>query len=112
MKYRQRRVEVEAKQWWPPGDNRHDPSMLVRRKGGSVDPPDYEQVGDLYDCSGIFGNGIFNGVNELYFFIKTETEHRRVMPGDWIVTDIDGKVSAERMDDFLCRYEAVEENES
>lgn len=48
MKFRKKPVVVEAQQWWPPGDERHDQSMLTNRKGNTVSPPDYRKDGDLF----------------------------------------------------------------
>ena len=103
MKYRKKPVVVEAMQWFPPGDDRHDPSMLSRRKGSSVYPPDYRQEGDLYRYS-----PIRDGWYEM-FFIKTTNGSIRTSPGDWIITRIDGKKYPCKPDIFEATYDIVSE---
>src|SRR4051812_14482008 len=89
--YRKRPVVIEAGQWFPPGDDRHNPAMLSHRKGNTVDPPDYRKVGDLYQFTTIQGMG------DDIFMIRTPRGDLRVSPGDWIITNVDGtKYSCER----------------
>lgn len=98
-KFRKKPVVVEAQQWWPPNDPRHDPSMLASRKGNSVDPPDYRQVGDLYQFSKIKGMG------DDVFFVKTLEGDLQVSPGDWIITGVKGEKYPCKPDIFEATYE-------
>jgi hypothetical protein len=99
--YRKRPVVIEAEQWFPPGDDRHNPGMLSHRKGNTVDPPDYRKVGDLYQFTTIKGMG------DDIFMIRTPRGDLRVSPGDWIITNVDGtKYSCER-ELFELLYEPV-----
>lgn len=102
MKYRKKPIVVDAVQWWPPGDPRHDPSMLSDRKGNAVDPPDYRQSGDLYAFSKIKGMG----VDDVYL-IRTggPNDNVTVHPGDWIITGIKGEKYPCSNDIFMATYE-------
>ncbi len=87
-KFRKKPIVISAAQWWPIGDPKHDPSMLVHRKGNSVDPPDYRQSGDLYQFSTIKGMG------DDIFMIRTgrgSSSDVQVHPGDWIITGVEGE---------------------
>ena len=105
MKFRKKPVVIEAQQWWPPGDDRHDPSMLTHRKGNAVNPPDYRQDGDLF-CA----------IDEKYgqgpsvFMIRTGGSNSdvQVHPGDWIITGVQGEKYPCKPDIFEKTYEAVE----
>lgn len=97
--FRKKSFVVEAKQWFPPGDSRHDPSMLSHRKGNTVDPPDYRQVGDLYQLSTI------KGMCDDVFMIKTLEGDLKVSPGDWIITGIKGEKYPCKPDIFAESYE-------
>lgn len=101
MKYRKKPVVIEAHQWFPPGDERHDPNMLTVRKGNSVNPPDYRQLGDLYQ--------FHDGFRSQIFFIHTLEGNMRVKPGDWIITGIAGEKYPCKPDIFEQTYEKVEE---
>jgi len=101
MKFRKKPVVIEAVQWWPPGDSRHDPTMLSDRKGNAVDPPDYRQPGDLYQFSTIKGMG------DDIFMLKTLEGDMRVSPGDWIITGVAGEKYPCEPDIFEQTYEAV-----
>ncbi|PZW41605.1 hypothetical protein LX95_01286 [Mesonia algae] len=95
--------EVEAKQWWPPTDERHDSSMLVDRKGNNVNPPDYRQIGDLYQFSKIPGYG------DDKFMFETANGKVNINPGDWILTDPETKDSwPVRKEIFDNTYDLVE----
>lgn len=98
-KFRKRPVVVNAQQWWPPDDPRHDPTMLVRRKGASADPPEFIQIGDLYEF--VKGEGIFH--------IRTREGDLRVNDGDWIITGIMGEKYPCNPDIFEATYEPVAE---
>ena len=101
MKYRKKPVVIEAVQWFPPGDPRHDPSMVTHRKGNTVDPPDYLQPGDLYKFSSIPGMG-----DDVYM-VRTLEGPMRVSPGDWIITGVKGERYACKPDIFALTYEPV-----
>ena len=104
-KFRKKPVIVEATQWFPPGDPRHDPTMLSHRKGNSVNPPDYRQPGDLYQFSEIRGMG------DDIFMIRTgegSSSDVQVHPGDWIITGVKGEKYPCRADIFEQTYEVVE----
>lgn len=75
-------LQVTAQQWWPPDDLRHDPTMLVARKGNAVDPPDYLQQGDLY-CA-IPARRLGMGGEDIYV-LKAARGDQRLKPGDWVV---------------------------
>jgi hypothetical protein len=100
-KYRKRPVVIEAVQWWPPGDPRHDPKMLTHRKGNAVTPGDYRQSGDLYQFSTIKGMG------DDIFLIRTggPNDNVTVHPGDWIITGVNGEKYPCRPDIFEKTYE-------
>ena len=57
-KFRKRPVVVEAVQWFPPGDPRHDPAMLSHRKGNSVIPPGLPADRRHLPVLGNQGNGV------------------------------------------------------
>ena len=99
MKYRKKPVVVEAKQWFPPGDDRHDPSMLSHRKGRSVYPLDYRQKGDLHRFS-----PFLDGWHEM-FSVKAANGSIRPSPGDWIITGIDGEKCLCKPDIFKATYD-------
>lgn len=102
MKFRKKPVVIEAKQWWPPGDERHDPSMLTLRGGNSVNPPDYRQTGDLYPFTTIKGMGVDN----IYFIrVGGVNDNVQVHPGDWIITGVKGEKYPCRPDIFEATYE-------
>lgn len=101
MKFRKKPIVIEAVRWWPPGDDRHDPSMLSDRKGNTVTPPDYRQPGDLFQFSKIPGMG------DDVFMIKTLEGDMRVSPGDWIITGIKGEKYPCKPDIFEATYEPV-----
>lgn len=106
MKYRKKPVVIEAQQWFPPGDERHDPSMLSHRKGNQVDPPDYRQDGDLF-C---FADGMGPEWGGNIFFIRTGGSNSdvQVHPGDWIITGVKGEKYPCKPDIFEATYEQVE----
>lgn len=104
MKFRKKPVVIEAQQWWPPGDDRHNPSMLTHRKGNTVSPPDYRQDGDLF-CA----------IDEKYgqgpsvFMIRTGGSNSdvQVHPGDWIITGVRGEKYPCKDEIFRQTYEPV-----
>lgn len=95
MKFRKKPVVIEAQQWWPPGDSRHDPSMLSHRKGNAVEPGDYLQPGDLFQFSKVLGMG------DDLFFVRTLEGDMKVSPGDWIITGVKGEK-------YACKPEILE----
>lgn len=103
--YRNRSIVVEAKQWWPPSDERHDPLMLVQRKGNSVEPGDYRRVGDLYLG---FEGGVPGIGGEDVFMIRTLDGDLKVSPGDWIITGLQGEKYPCRPDIFEATYDIAE----
>lgn len=102
-KFRKKLVVIEAVQWWPPGDEQHDPAMLSHRKGNSVTPGDYRQVGDLWQFSTIRGMG-----DDTFFLRLACRSDVRVNPGDWIITGESGKKWVCESTDFPGLYEPVE----
>ena len=103
-KFRKRAVEVVARQWWPPGDPRHDPAMVSHRKGNAVSPPDYRRVGDIFPLSTIPGMG-----DDVFFLrLNADADNVRIHPGDWIV-EAGGKKWAVESDVFDAIYEPVEQ---
>ena len=103
-KYRKKPVVVDAVQWFPPGDDRHDPSMVTWRKGNAVNPPDYRQKGDIYPFCMIGGKAVDN-----VFFIRVggPNDNVTVHPGDWIITGVNGEKYPCRPDIFEKTYEPV-----
>ena len=108
MKFRKKPVVIEAQQWFPPDDPRHDPAMLVHRKGNAVSPPDYRRDYDLY-CA----------IDEKYgqgpsiFMIRTGGSNSdvQVHPGDWIITGVKGEKYPCKPDIFEATYEVVTDGE-
>lgn len=96
MKFRKRSVIIEAQQWFPPGDPRHQPSMLAR-------PSKMLQMGDLYPLSTVPGMG------DDVFFISTPDGPVRVWPGDWIITEANGDKRRCKPEMFEAMYEPLEE---
>lgn len=101
-RFRKKPVTIEAEQWFPPSDPRHNPAMLSHRKGNSVKPPDYRQVGDLWQFSTIKGMG-----DDLYM-IHTLEGDLKVSSGDWIITGIKGEKYPCKPDIFEATYEPVD----
>lgn len=106
MKFRKKPIVIEAQQWWPPGDPRHDPSMLSHRKGNAVSPPDYRKSGDLY-C---FAEGSTTEFGGDIYFIQTggPNDNVQVHPGDWIITGIHGEKYPCKPDVFAETYDQAE----
>ncbi len=102
-KFRKKPVVIEAQQWFPPGDPRHDPTMLSHRKGNQVSPPDYRQDGDLY-C---FAEGASPGMGGDHYLIRTGGPNSgvQVNPGDWIITGVKGEKYPCKPDIFEVTYE-------
>ena len=104
MQYRAKPVIVEASQWWPPGDPRHDPAMLSHRKGNQVSPPDFRKAGDLYQFCEIAGHG------DDIFMLRTgvkDDSRDRVWPGDWLVTDSSGAKRVVTDAKFVAEFELL-----
>lgn len=102
MKFRKKPVVIEAQQWFPPGHEQHDPSMLSDRKGNSVDPPDFRQTGDLFLK---FKGGLPNVGGENVYAIRTLEGDMRVSPGDWVIIGVKGEKYACKPDIFAATYE-------
>jgi hypothetical protein len=104
-KFRKKPVVIEAQQWWPPGDERHDPSMLTHRKGNQVTPPDYRQDYDLF-CA--IDGALLGGSS--VFMIRTGGSNSdvQVHPGDWIITGVKGEKYPCKPDIFAETYEPAE----
>lgn len=79
--------------------------MLSHRRGNAVDPPDYQQTGDLYQFSEVKGMGV-DGI----FFIRTggPNDNIQVHPGDWIITGANGEKNLCRASAFPDTYEPVD----
>lgn len=103
-KFRKKPIVIEAEQWWPPTDQRHNPDMLSHRKGNTVEPPDYRQPGDMYQFSCIRGMG------DDIFMIHTLEGSLRVSPGDWIITGVKSEKYPCKPDIFEATYEPVGED--
>ncbi len=105
-KFRKKPVVIEAKQWFEPVHENHDPSMLIERKGNAVDPPDYRQVGDLYLA---FKGGMPNVGGRDIYSIRTLEGDLNVSDGDWIITGVQGEKYPCKPDIFEQTYELVED---
>lgn len=106
--FRKKPVVIEAQQWFPPGHPQHDPAMLVKRKGGSANPPDYIQDGDLYCAAEVSLYGMGPKEGDIYV-IRTGGPNSsvQVYPGDWIITGVDGEKYPCRPSIFAATYEQV-----
>lgn len=104
-KFRKKPIVIEAVQWFEPGHPQHDSSMLVKRKGNQVDPPDYLKDGDLYLA---FKGGMPNIGGEDVFMIRTLEGPLKVSSGDWIITGVKGERYPCKPDIFAATYEVVE----
>lgn len=104
-RFRKKPVVIDAQQWFEPGDPRHDPSMLVERKGNTVSPPDYRQVGDLYLAMPGGRHGL--GGSAVYM-IRTLEGDMRVSSGDWVIIGVKGEKYACKPDIFEETYEPAE----
>ena len=104
-RFRKKPVVIEAQQWFEPGHEQHDSSMLADRKGNQVNPPDYRQTGDLY--LGLRG-GLPNVGGPDVYMIRTLEGNMRVSQGDWIITGIQGEKYACKPDIFEQTYEPVD----
>jgi len=102
--FRKKPVVIEAVQWFPPGDERHDPSLLSHRKGNSVDPGDYLQLGDLFASPGEAIKGF-----PAQYFIKTLEGNMKVSPGDYIITGVAGEKYNCKPEIFKATYEPAQE---
>lgn len=99
--FRKKPIVIEAVQWFPPGNPRHNPNMLTHRKGNTSNPPDYRQIGDLYQFSTIRGMG------DDIFLIRTLEGDLKVSPGDWIITGVKGEKYPCKPDIFEATYDPV-----
>ena len=95
-KFRKKPVVVEAVQWFPPGHEKHDPSLLKIYKQNETRKP-----GDLYQFF------FFLGMGDDVFFIRTLEGDMRVSPGDWVITGVAGEKYACKPDIFEKTYEPV-----
>ena len=107
MKFRKKPIVVEAKQWFPPKDHRHDPTMLNHRRGNSVSPPDYRRTGDIYCFTD--GDGAGPGFRGDLYFIRVgePNDNIQIHPGDWIITGTKGEKYPCRDDIFNETHEVV-----
>lgn len=104
MKYRNKPIEIEAQQWWPPGDERHDPAMLRDIRSEPTGPGRVLRVGDLFLA--MPGHLRDIGGDDIYK-IRTRNDDLRVMPGDWIITGANGEKYPCKPDIFEATYEAI-----
>lgn len=103
MYYKKKPVIIQASQWFPPEDDRHDASMLSNRQGHLVDPPDYLQEGDLFASPQINTPGFPSS-----YFVKTLEGNMKVSPGDFIITGVKGEKYPCKPDIFEMTYEPCE----
>lgn len=97
MKFRKKPVEVkviDAWQWWPPSDSRHNPCMVSNITRGIC-------PGDLYRHRTLSGEDDFR--------LRTIKGDLIVAPGDWIILRGIGDRILCDPDTFDVTYEAVEE---
>ena len=92
-KFRKRPVVVEAEQWWPPfHPGRVEIDCVRDVDPGALDDPVY---------------GLYVEQGE----IDTPKDANDVLPGDWIVKELDGRRHRVKPDIFAQTYELVEESE-
>lgn len=104
-KYRHLPTVIDAQQWWPPGDARHDPAMLSHRRGNGVSPPDYLRAGDIFQFSTIKGMG-----DDIFMLrLASGTGTVKIAPGDWIITGVNGEKYPCAADVFEKNYELEEQ---
>ena len=84
MKFRKKPVVIEASQWFKDGD--HPAVRLVYSYS-----PDDENLNPAVLCG----------------WIRTLEGDMRVMPGDWIITGVNGEVYPCKPDIFAKTYEPV-----
>ena len=98
-KFRKKPVVIEATQWFPPDDARHDPKHVVGCEVGMAD------IGTITVMQ--------PDQHNKYYSIKTVSGWAKLEPGDWIIV---GPVTEKRSRDiypckqdvFEVTYEAVE----
>lgn len=100
-KFRTKPVVIEAKQWFPPGDDRHDPSMWRDIRNEPNGPDRVLRNGDVYQFSPVPGMG------DDVFIIRTLEGQLEVSPGDWIITGVKGEKYPCKPDIFEATYEPV-----
>lgn len=96
MKYRKKPIEIDAEQWFPPGDERHNPKHKVGCEVGMAD------VGTITTM-------MPDGANKFYA-MKTVSGWAKLKPGDWIITGPATEVTPRdiypcKNDVFLATYE-------
>lgn len=79
--YRKKSIEVEAVQWFKPGDH---PAVKAQEAAGG-------------------GRGFDTGYGQ----IDHVTGHYLVIPGDWIITGVNGEAYVLKPDVFEASYEEV-----
>jgi len=101
-KFKKKPVVIEAVQWFPPGHEKHDPSMLKT---------DHKNIklGDLYKKT--FDKSLLSYLNESQdyhcYVIATLEGEMVVSPGDWVITGVEGEKYACKPAIFEKTYEPV-----
>lgn len=98
-KYRKRPVVIEAVQWWPPDDSRHDPKHRVGCEVGMAD------IGTIAVMQ--------PDATNKYYSMKTISGWVKLEPGDWIIVGpITEKHSRDwypcKADIFAATYESAD----
>lgn len=92
-RFRKKPIEVDASQWFKPGDHPAVRRGYINTAGSIVDPTnDLANVADFHPTN----------------VIKTLEGWHEVSIGDWIVRGIKGELYPVKPDIFIATYEPVE----
>lgn len=86
MRFRQKPQIVEATQWYPPHDPRHQAIKEV-----SEEFPEFTGPDGAFWCA--------------YAIVRTGAEHLTLVPGDWLLKDCQGRLTVLHSDVFAVMYE-------
>ena len=92
-RFRKKPVEVEAAQWFQPGDH---PAVYA-----CAAP--YRRIGDSQLCEACHHRVVAHGLVD-----TLEGSRHRVCPGDWIITGVKGEHYPCKPDIFKVTYEPVQ----